>query len=1293
MPRGDFDWYARRRYGHDIVDQGNREIFGTPDPFGNGPPVAPPWSGAVPYTPGQPWALARAAELNRLAQRPEHITATVNAALAPIAVRYGRVTVGARIFARCVWQEKFVLGCAWGRGPIDAIESVLVDDAVPHESIAITNYTGSQVAADPTLVAAFAAQAPSKLYADILPGRAYSVVVVPPGVTKGFPRITAVLRGLKLYEPRKRGLVFDGTGDFVTIPAVAAHNLVDAFTIEGWLTHDAARTNGAIFEKTANGQTNSQFLLYVEGDNFRFRVVRGVMTTIGFSFTGFTGKPTHVAGTYDGRFLRLYVDFVERAVHDFGSNGAISGGVAASYIGKLATAGATYDEQGTIREVKLWNYARSVAQMKEAAHRVDPRSAGLVGYWKLDELSGTVATDYTGNSNGAITNAVWSAGPDAAGLKAWSANPALCLGDFLHSPVYGAGRVVDWDSVAEAADFADELVGPTGSQEKRRLISLSIERPAPIDSWIEALRTYAACGVTDLGGRKTLIPDRPRAAAGFVIDASNSSLLSLRKRGRMHVPTVMTIAFTDTAKQPAREERVQIFAAGVEAGTTPYRESTVRLEGITRYSQARREGIERLNKLTLRDLNSEHRLNDQGVQLVHGDVVPVTHVVGLTAKLMSVESMVLDSAGRWIARMLEYDPAVYSDEVVSAPTFTDTTMPDPNVPPTPGAVALFEEIFQFQSFGQYGSRFRITVTPPAAWPYIAAYDLELLDGTDVVYANRLPPVSGSLVDRTGPLKEGVTYTAKVYVVSSTGIRSAVPASTSLLCQGKFLPPGDVPAILTAFERGGDLIMRWTRVVDIDTVRYEIRRGPVAGFNWDTASFVTRVDAEHASVSGEPIGTWRYGIKALDSVGQYSVNAVVVDVTITQDPDAFLQAREFSAPTLTNMIAFPPVEGAWKDRWITSVAGQTFNAAIAGTVNAVVTPVIVQHQAGTSRFVGEAWDLGFSVTGDFSLGLDATPVSGVFSQAIETSPDGVTWTQQLGALAHATARVLRPVVEALAAATLKINDRPKLTLTVIAKQESGVATTLVAGGKLVQLQGRYAAHKDLQVSVMSAVNRGATWDRLLLHPEVGLQVEWNVNNSTLGGTSAFYWRGYNCGSARVVVAGDILEWDVYIDPSTPTPTASGESDGGILVFDGAWRTDLTFTDVEGYETNRSKSGTTPFDPLARGKWKTRQLDLAAILLGSNITAFAIAGQGDGTGAHKVLYRNIRVTNGGVTVATFATGTTEPSGGSDVFVSGDTAAQKPVVNQRSGPSNSFLVYAWNPATAAQTANDVRWAIEAF
>lgn len=98
----------------------------------------------------------------------------------------------------------------------------------------------------------------------------------------------------------------------------------------------------------------------------------------------------------------------------------------------------------------------------------------------------------------------------------------------------------------------------------------------------------------------------------------------------------------------------------------------MRLPGIQRYSQAMREATERLNKLTLNDLSASLEVFDVGIRHEVGDIVNVTHPVGLTAKpfrLSAPPSMA--GPGRWVLPIVEHDPAVYSTAVAASPTYTN----------------------------------------------------------------------------------------------------------------------------------------------------------------------------------------------------------------------------------------------------------------------------------------------------------------------------------------------------------------------------------------------------------------------------------------------------------------------------------------------------------------------------------------------------------------------------------------------------------------------------------------------
>ena len=68
--------------------------------------------------------------------------------------------------------------------------------------------------------------------------------------------------------------------------------------------------------------------------------------------------------------------------------------------------GKSYDDSrqlnGDITEVRVWSVARSEQEIWDNMYDVDPKTPGLIGYWKFDEGEGNVIKDWTGNGNDAV---------------------------------------------------------------------------------------------------------------------------------------------------------------------------------------------------------------------------------------------------------------------------------------------------------------------------------------------------------------------------------------------------------------------------------------------------------------------------------------------------------------------------------------------------------------------------------------------------------------------------------------------------------------------------------------------------------------------------------------------------------------------------------------------------------------------------------------------------------------------------------------------------------------------------
>lgn len=68
--------------------------------------------------------------------------------------------------------------------------------------------------------------------------------------------------------------------------------------------------------------------------------------------------------------------------------------------------GKSYNEErplnGDIAEVRVWSVARTAEDIWKCMYDVDPKTTGLLGYWKFNEGTGNVIIDHTGNGNDGV---------------------------------------------------------------------------------------------------------------------------------------------------------------------------------------------------------------------------------------------------------------------------------------------------------------------------------------------------------------------------------------------------------------------------------------------------------------------------------------------------------------------------------------------------------------------------------------------------------------------------------------------------------------------------------------------------------------------------------------------------------------------------------------------------------------------------------------------------------------------------------------------------------------------------
>ncbi len=235
--------------------------------------------------------------------------------------------------------------------------------------------------------------------------------------------VTVLLAGLLAMSPVTAAraategagntLDFDGSDDCVDLTDSSALKPTSGLTVEVWAYADDWLP-GSIQKLISNLESTGGYGIdiidfYGAGLTLlKFTAYAGGMcTATHFEIGGLSVGWHHIAGTYDGVDIRLYVDGALRNTSPAGSS--ISYVSNNTLIGADAGSGSTPDGEyfsGKLDEVRIWNVARSVTDIQANMYKeLAGSESGLVAYYKLNETTGDTADNAAGESlDGTLKN-------------------------------------------------------------------------------------------------------------------------------------------------------------------------------------------------------------------------------------------------------------------------------------------------------------------------------------------------------------------------------------------------------------------------------------------------------------------------------------------------------------------------------------------------------------------------------------------------------------------------------------------------------------------------------------------------------------------------------------------------------------------------------------------------------------------------------------------------------------------------------------------------------------------------
>ena len=320
----------------------------------------------------------------------------------------------------------------------------------------------------------------------------------------------AALTALALSIPPAGGasLQFNGVNQSVQIADSPSVSPTGPITVEAWINRAASGAQHSVVEKFGCTTGDGGFTLRVTASD---RLLFGTRNDCNFGSSVIGSIPipahvwTHVAGSWDGATLRVYVNGVLDTTAATTRNP--KNGFSPLRIGQRGNGGTFFN--GQIDEVRLWSVARTAAQI--ATNRtvcLTGNEAGLAAYFRLDEGAGATTADATANGNtGALVN-----GPT------WQAAGAFVCGS--PPPPPPAPPIFDALEIAPAAVPTALLVVPPPFPG-----AVDDTTPLPTNGLSGLLPTGSVAHVVMPGGTVLAISTDPVSGTQeFLIDAGGGNL-------------------------------------------------------------------------------------------------------------------------------------------------------------------------------------------------------------------------------------------------------------------------------------------------------------------------------------------------------------------------------------------------------------------------------------------------------------------------------------------------------------------------------------------------------------------------------------------------------------------------------------------------------------------------------------------------------------------------------------------------------------------------------------------------
>ena len=258
-------------------------------------------------------------------------------------------------------------------------------------------------------------------------------------------------------------LAFDGVDDAVTVPATPALTPTDAVTVSVWIRPSALPEREMFVVSHGSWQNRWKVSLTPDArPRWTVNTTARILDLDGPAPVA-EGAFTHLAATYDGARMRLYVDGAQ--VADAAQEGAIRSTDLPLLIGQMLPGQADYNFAGTVDDVRVYNRALDAGEVLAL-------SGGGTGGQAGPGEGGGLGLPFPNPARGAVTVPLALAEPQA--VRVTVVDPLGRTVAVLHDGPLAAGpHTLRWDGGAglAAGVYLVRLDGAAGGATRRVLVT------------------------------------------------------------------------------------------------------------------------------------------------------------------------------------------------------------------------------------------------------------------------------------------------------------------------------------------------------------------------------------------------------------------------------------------------------------------------------------------------------------------------------------------------------------------------------------------------------------------------------------------------------------------------------------------------------------------------------------------------------------------------------------------------------------------------------------------------------